>query len=188
MSAVIARVIWKRLDVPGHDEAQLISSGDGAVLSGSADFISNGKDCRFDYRVECSPDWRTSLCTISGSVGSDIVSLVIERDQSGWTVDGIAHPDLAGCEDIDLSFTPATNLLPVRRLSLAVGENSKVRAAWFRFPELDVQVLDQIYTRLDGNRFLYQSADRTFERILTVDQSGFVTDYPGLWIVESISS
>ena len=115
------------------------------------------------------------------------MSMVIERDQSGWTVDGIAHPDLAGCEDIDLSFTPATNLLPVRRLSLAVGENSKVRAAWFRFPELDVQVLDQIYTRLDGNRFLYQSADRTFERILTVDQSGFVTDYPGLWIVESIS-
>lgn len=183
------RILWKRLDVPGHDEAQLNSSADGAVLSGSANFISNGQDCRFDYRVECGRDWQTSGCTISGFVGADVVSMTIERDKSGrWSVDRIDRPDLARCEDIDLSFTPATNLLPIRRLDLAVAETAEVRAAWFRFPELDVQVLDQVYTRLDADRFLYQSADGTFERTLTVDHSGFVTEYPGLWIAESISS
>ena len=115
--------------------------------------------------------------------------MAIERDQSGrWTVDRIDRPDLAGCEDIDLSFTPATNLLPVRRLNLVIGESAEVRAAWLRFPKLDVQVLDQVYTRLDANRYLYQSADRTFERILTVNQAGFVIDYPGLWTAETISS
>ncbi|MFN2604156.1 MAG: putative glycolipid-binding domain-containing protein [Gemmatimonadaceae bacterium] len=189
MSAVIARIIWRRLDIPGHDEAELNSSEDGSVLSGSANFVSNGQDCRFDYRIDCGPDWQTSRCTISGFVGSDSVSMAIERDRAGrWTVDRIDRPDLAGCEDIDLSFTPATNLLPVRRLDLVVGERAEVRAAWVRFPELDVQILDQVYTRLDANRFLYQSGDSTFERILTVDQWGFVTEYPGLWITESISS
>jgi hypothetical protein len=38
-----------------------------------------------------------------------------------------------GCLDIDLGFSPSTNLLPIRRLTLAVGEAATVRAAWLPF-------------------------------------------------------
>lgn len=60
-----------------------------------------------------------------------------------------------------------------------------VRAAWIRFPELTTEVLKQVYTRLTPNQYLYGSAKGTFRRELKVDESGFVLDYPGLWMAET---
>src|SRR5205814_2718699 len=54
-----------------------------------------------------------------------------------------------GCLDVDLGITPSTNTLPIRRLGLAVGQAKEVRAAWIVFPELEVRLLTQTYTRLD---------------------------------------
>jgi hypothetical protein len=40
--------------------------------------------------------------------------------------------------------------------------------------------------RLTPNQYLlYESAKGTFRRELTVDESGFVLDYPGLWMAEA---
>jgi uncharacterized protein len=92
--------------------------------------------------------------------------------------------DLKGCDDVDLGFTPATNLLPIRRLNLSIGAKAAVRAAWVRFPQLSVEVLDQSYTRLADDRYLYESAGGSFRRELLVDDVGFVLDYPDLWSAE----
>jgi hypothetical protein len=46
---------------------------------------------------------------------------------------------MAGCVNIDLNFSPSTNLLPIRRLDLSVGASAIVRAAWLRFPGMNVQ-------------------------------------------------
>jgi hypothetical protein len=110
------------------------------------------------------------------------VSLEVGRDSAGkWTVGGTPAAGLDGCDDIDLGFTPATNLLPIRRLRLAVGAKATVRAAWIRFPELTVEVLDQVYTRFAEDRYLYESGGGAFRRELIVDDIGFVVDYPGVW-------
>ena len=63
-----------------------------------------------------------------------------------------------------------------------MGASADVRAAWVRFPELAIELLEQRYTRLAAHRYLYESAGGTFRRELTVDDHGFVVDYPGLWI------
>jgi uncharacterized protein len=94
---------------------------------------------------------------------------------------------LNGCDDIDLGFSPATNLLPIRRLELAVGAKAAVRAAWIRFPELTIEVLDQVYTRLAEDRYLYESAGGSFRRELIVDDIGFVIDYPDVWTAQARS-
>jgi hypothetical protein len=41
-----------------------------------------------------------------------------------------------------------------------------------------------VYTRLDNFTYRYSSDDGKFVRDLTVNDVGFVTDYPGLWQVE----
>ena len=43
------------------------------------------------------------------------------------------------CVDVDLSFTPATNTLPIRRLDLRVGDQAEVEVAWLTWPDLDVR-------------------------------------------------
>jgi hypothetical protein len=49
-------------------------------------------------------------------------------------------------------------------------------------------VLEQTYTRLSESTYLYESAGGAFRRELTVNDDGFVVDYPGLWREESGST
>jgi len=93
----------------------------------------------------------------------------------------IEIPAVAGCLDVDLAFTPATNILPLRRLRLAVGESREMTAAWVRFPDLSVEPLAQRYTRLDEGRVRYESRDGAFTAELEVDELGLVERYPPLW-------
>jgi uncharacterized glyoxalase superfamily protein PhnB len=85
--------------------------------------------------------------------------LVLARSSdNAWTVNDTPRLALDGCIDVDLGFSPSTNLLPIRRLRLAVGQRAAVRAAWVRFPELTLEVLEQTYTRLSESTYLYESA------------------------------
>ena len=101
-----------------------------------------------------------------------------------WQMNGVEKPDVNGCTDLDLNFSPSTNLLPIRRLNLEVGQQAEVKAAWLRFPSFELELFQQVYTRLDEFTYRYSSGGGTFVRDLTVNEVGFVTDYPELWQAE----
>src|SRR5687767_10360069 len=108
-----ASVLWRRVDAPGHDACRLARDGDEWRLSGAAVFAHESAPVRLDYQVHADAAWRTRRATVSGWVGGDAVRVEAQVDEGGrWTVDGRDRPDLAGCVDVDLAFTPATNLLP----------------------------------------------------------------------------
>ena len=88
--------------------------------------------------------------------------------------------DIQGCDDVDLSVTPATNTLPIRRLNLEVGSSVSVIAAWVKFPELTVEPLSQRYTRLRKDSYRYESNTGSSAQI-AVDDLGLVTAYPSGW-------
>ena len=141
-------ILWRRLDRPGHESAALARSGAGWRLEGSAVFSHEGEACRLDYRVLCDVAWRTLSGEVSGWVGERPISIGVAADPDGrWTLDGREVPGVAGCTDLDLNFSPSTNLLPVRRLQLAVGGQAPVRAAWLRFPGFALEPLEQVYRR-----------------------------------------
>ena len=100
-------------------------------------------------------------------------------------MNGLEMPEVSGAADIDLGFSPSTNLLPIRRLGLKVGEQAAVRAAWVRFPELTLELLEQTYARLTEDSYRYESGNGTVRRDLKVDETGFVLEYPELWRAES---
>jgi uncharacterized protein len=155
-------------------------------VSGVAVFVDAADPCRVDYEIHCDAQWTTRTCVLSGSIGARRVHLQIERDVTGeWSVDGTKVAAIRGCNDVDLGFSPVTNLLPIRRLALAVGAHALVRAAWVRFPELTVEVLEQSYVRVASDRYQYESAGGAFRRELTVDDFGAVIEYPGFWRAEA---
>ncbi len=92
-----------------------------------------------------------------------------------------------GCIDLDLNFSPSTNLLPIRRLALTVGETADVRAAWLRFPSFKLEPLPQQYRRIGETTYRYESAGGQFIADLKVNRSGFVVDYPSIWQAEITS-
>jgi len=181
-------ILWRRLDLPGHEAAAITQQRNRWNLAGTALFAYRRESCRLDYEIECDMHWGTRDVTVRGQIGDSPVSLVLSRDTEGaWCANGAAQPALQGCIDVDLGFSPSTNLLPIRRLKLAIGARADVRATWVRFPELTLEVLEQSYTRVAERTYRYESAGGEFTRELVVNDDGFVVDYPGLWRDESMA-
>jgi hypothetical protein len=178
-------ILWRRLDIPGHESARVFSRDSRWHLAGTAVFSHERQPCRLDYSVVCDTEWRTISGHVAGWVGAETIDLSISvgSDQQ-WLLNETEFPIVAGCTDLDLNFSPSTNLLPIRRLNLAVGEEAAVRAAWLRFPSFSLEPLEQIYRRLDETTYRYESAGGRFVADLQVNESGFVTLYPGVWQAE----
>lgn len=178
---------WRRLDVPGREESLLEQTPGGWRLTGRLEVEENDLIARLSYVIECDPAWRTLSADILGEANGQPVEYRILADAHGnWTLDGKPLPALAGAEDIDLGFTPATNTLPIRRLEaagLAVGQTAPVRSAWLRFPELRLEPLEQTYTRESERVYRYhaQVDGEPFTARLDVDEHGRVLRYEGLW-------
>jgi len=172
-------ILWSRLDRPGHESARLAKQGRLWLLSGTSVFAHEGQPCRLDYRVRCDAAWRTSAAQVAGWVGARPVTVKIAVDADrGWRLNGRECEAVAGCVDVDLNFSPSTNLLPIRRLDLAIGAEATVRAAWLRFPSFTLEPLEQVYRRIDAATYRYESAGGTFVAELEVDDAGLVTFYP----------
>jgi len=188
MMAHGATILWRRLDIAGHEAAVLLSAEGEQVLRGVAVLGHAGRPCEMSYTIACDESWRTTRVELSGHVAGVPRSLALRRSAAGeWRVDGAVRVDLAGCADVDLGFTPATNLLPIRRLALPVGASAQVRAAWVRFPECTVEVLEQSYARTGATTYRYESGGGTFCRELTVAENGLVLEYPDFWRVEALA-
>src|SRR5262245_53300092 len=111
------RILWRRLDLPGHDIATLEAIDAGWRLSGTAVFADDQRrPCRLDYLVICDSAWRTTAASVIGVVGDRDIDLGVSVDRDRrWRANGEECRGVEGCVDIDLGFTPSTNLLPIRR-------------------------------------------------------------------------
>jgi uncharacterized protein len=181
---------WRRLDAPGREEARIEQTAEGWRLTGELEVYEAGIRAQLIYVIECEQDWRTRRATVTGTASGAPVRFELAADGNGhWTLNGAPLPLVEGALDIDLGFTPATNLLPIRRLDLAVGERADVRTAWVRFPELRVEVLEQSYEREAPRVFRYDALvdGERFQARLDTDELGRVLLYEGLWEAELAS-
>ena len=178
-------ILWRAIYWPGHEACRLCRVGSEWHLEGTAVLLHEGHTCRLSYLIACDVNWQTRRATVSGWNGEQELNLELSVDADHrWHVNEVAKPAVEGCIDLDLNFSPATNLLPIRRLNLAVGQQAEVKAAWLRFPSFELEPLAQVYERLGEFKYRYSSRGGAFVAELTVNRSGFVTVYPQLWEVE----
>lgn len=177
-------VLWRGIYLRGHEACRLIAQDKNWHLEGTAVFSHNHEPCRLTYLVVCDQRWYTLRGSVAGWVGNQSVDLeiTVHSDRS-WQLNGTHQPAVAGCIDLDLNFSPSTNLLPIRRLSLSVGHEAEVNAAWLRFPSFQLERLSQRYRRTGELTYHYESSN-DFEADLEVNSDGFVINYPDLWEAE----
>lgn len=178
-AATIATARWRALDRDGTDTCRLTRLPSGWMLVGHARFRGNGDWSALDYVIRCDGDWHTTSADITGMHGDAEIALHVAHGPGGWTLNDTPQPQVDGATDIDLGFTPATNLMPLRRLP-EIGRLT-TRAAWLRDPDVGLAPLDQSYTRERGGLVHYHADQTAFDTQLKVDPHGFVTLYPGFW-------
>ena len=172
----VALVAWREVDGPGSHVCALRRDDGGYELSGAGTATAAGGLVEVRFTVRCDGGWVTR--EVEAHVGDGSVRLRLDDELTWWRGEE-ELADLRGVADVDLNFTPATNTLPIRRLSLGIDEAAEVTAAWVRFPDLAVLPLSQTYERTGDHEYRYASG--TFAAELEVDEHALVLDYPGGW-------
>ena len=178
-----SQLIWRNLIRGGKEHFRLWRATDRWIFQGTVtDSVEDGRPLLVEYELVCDLQWRTITVVIHQVLASEPRDIALQSDGEGsWKMNGKSAFALPGCLDIDLSITPATNTLPIRRLDLAVGKSERVVAAWLRFPELILEPLWQTYTRVEEFRYRYES-DTGFSTEIEVDGSGLIASYPPAWV------
>ncbi len=177
----MARVVrWTDWDGKGLEH--LAIADDGTWITARSLVIGERNGCRFglSYTLILDPLWRVREVRAEMVDGARLHLL---SDGLGEWRDGhcAALPRLTGCIDVDIAATPFTNTLPIRRLELGVGESRTIKVAYVSLPDLGVGAVEQRYTRLTDNRYLYEGLSTGFVAELEVDGDGIVGDYPGVF-------
>lgn len=172
---------WAAESGCGLEHLVIRQEPNGVVAEGLVIGERFGSGYAAHYRIEVAHDWSTrNVCV--GLVGGP--TLLLSADGAGaWRdAEGKPLPLLDGCIDVDISATPFSNSLPIRRLALNQGERRQIRVVYLAVPGLTVDPVDQAYTCLEpGRRYRYEGLFREFESELCVDAQGLVEDYPSLF-------
>lgn len=175
-------VMWRRvLDDKSFELVTVARIGESYRLRGTALIAEESAPSRVDYVIDCGAGWETRSAEIHQVLGEKVTALSFTADRGNWRRNGEPAPELEGCTDIDLGISPSTNMLPVNRLRIPVGESREIRAAWVLFPQCTVEPAQQSYERLALTRYRYRSVASGFTALIEVDDAGLPSDYSGIW-------
>jgi hypothetical protein len=180
-SRTISTGLWQLLQGTGLERFEFAQAGELWILRGTVLTLSNAA-AEMKYEIVCNGQFCTQSAHIAlrDALGERTTEVV--RENGHWYQNEAQVEGLDEAIDIDLGWSPSTNTLPIRRLSLTVGESSgPVRAAWVQFPELKLQLLEQEYHRVDDRVYLYLGGGGRFQAKLLVDEYGMVEEYEGFW-------
>lgn len=175
--------LWESLDEAGFEHVRVDDSHPGwTVYDSMIVRAHDGEIRRGGYTLIVDKAWNVLEIRIMAETepGSMIAQHLLADGNGNWTdAEERVIPSLRGCIDVDIAWTPLTNTLPLRRVDLAVGEPQEIDVVYFSMPDLGISRVRQRYTRLDDRRVRYEGLDSGFTVDLTIDDEGFVVEYPG---------
>lgn len=171
---------WRSVQTPGFELVDFGERANGTDARGMIISEADGVAFGAVYHIRLRQDGTFEGLNLQLLDGR---KLTLRSDGKGrWTEnDGAPRPDLVDCIDIDLSGSPFTNNLPIRRTRFAIGTPEDFTMAFVALDSLSVTPHEQTYTRLDDDRFRYHSKTTGFQSDLIVDSEGVVLTYPGLF-------
>ena len=177
---IVAR--WQDWDARGIEHLVLREGMREIVAESVVVGVADGTPFALRYRIRCDKLWRVRSAEIE--IVGENRKIEIAGDGTGnWSgASGKPIPKLKGAIDIDLSATPFTNTLPIRRLKLKPGQSAEITTVYILVPALTLATDPQRYTCIEARkRYRYESLDSDFMREIEVDRHGLVVNYPGLF-------
>lgn len=137
---------------------------------------------RIEYMLKTNAKWETTEVELRTQLNNKRQVLHYHKEETGyWQKDGAPVETLNGCTDVDISLTPFTNTLAINRLKLPINEAREIRVLYFDILEQSIRPVSQKYSRLSETTYKFENVPNDFEAIITVDDEGFVVDYPELF-------
>ena len=183
---MLRKLLWSNQADTGLEHFYLRTGDDEIMADGTVIGVEGNVAFRLHYAIRCDLKWQVRNVDVQ-SLTEHEQTIHLESDGLGnWTNErGHPVPELKGCFDVDITATPFTNTLPIRRLSLVPGQSAEIKVVYFTVPEMQVRVKPQRYTCLETSSargtFRFESLSDGFTAVIVVDADGLVEDYPGLF-------
>jgi hypothetical protein len=176
----IIKATWQNWEGDATEEITLRETKEGIFVES---IVTNGGQESFTarYTIVCDAWWRVRKFEIELTEKKE--KLGLESDGLGrWSNNSIVIAELSGAIDIDITATPFTNTLPIRRLKLKENRTEEISVVYVTVPELNVSAARQRYTCLIPNRrYRFEQPNIGFVREIETDENGLVLLYPGLF-------
>ena len=180
-------ILWTGREYYSLENCLVHSTKDGAEINSVIIGTYESKIYRVEYQIKTNENWETIFFEIKSQHSNNTEHLTFESDGKGnWFSDNKKIDQYNGCIDIDIPLTPFTNTLPIRRLNLTEGQEQQIRVVYIDILEGQVKPVHQKYTRLSPTEYHYENIPNDFETKITVDEFGFVIDYPELFVRTAI--
>ena len=196
------RLLWMKDDPLGMEHA-IVEIGDSGLVATSTALGTCPVPYRLDLELRVDAAWVTRRLALTATGDGWARSLVLERLES-WSAVVASNGDIppavlasipgdvidanevpAAVVDVDVQYSPLTNVMPIRRLGLdRPGAAGSFVMAWVSVPSLAVTLDPQRYTLLGSDNgqpcARFEAGDGFFTAVIRCDDTGLVVDYPGI--------
>jgi hypothetical protein len=163
---------WRSWDGEGDETLTLAWENEGWTASG---VVSREQ---VQYVLRLSPTWQVRQFILFRDLDEPDLWLATDGGGRWGEMNGAHRTELDGCYDIELTITPFTATLPIRRLPLHVGHTADITVVSIDVETLDVQPANRRYTRLASHRWACTDPDTSVTAEFDVDDHGLVLDHP----------
>ncbi len=181
----IRQAVWVAQDNAGAEHFCLTRHGDGFLAQGTVVGVADATPFSAYYTLRFTDDWHLRFATVRRlDLRGNALSIETDGKGTWFGSEDLPLKSLKGCLDVDISATPFTKSLPIRRLGLRKGQSAEVKVIHLDVPELKVQPAVQHYTCLQplgtkGGRFSFDGGGGADVVEISVDADGLVTEFPG---------
>jgi hypothetical protein len=176
-------LLWTGREYYSLENCLVSTTDKGTVINSVIVGKYNETIYRVEYEIRTNKDWHVVSFALRGFHSDQSLQWKFESDGNGnWTREGKPADEFKDCIDIDIPLTPFTNTLPINRLKLMPGSSQQIRVLYLDVLKQRISVVKQQYTRLSDTEYQYENIPNDFEATITVDASGFVVDYPQLFV------
>jgi hypothetical protein len=176
-------LLWSGREYYSLENCLADITADGLIVNSTIIGYYEEKIYRVEYLIRTNALWETIYLEINSRHDNQTQLLKFNGDGKGnWTSNGKPGQEFSGCIDVDIPLTPFTNTLPIRRLNLGDGETQEIKVIYCDLLDGCIKAVRQKYTRISATSYHYENVPNDFEATIQVDNSGFVVDYPSLFI------
>lgn len=184
-----AVLTWRAHDTTRMESVRVLLSGNRVKAYGRIVAAATDSHPAFSasYDLVTDESGATKRLSLTLTLAERERQLSIARsEENSWLVQDhqnqTKRPAFEGALDVDVVFSPFFNALPIRRTGIyRQPESLTLPVVYLRLPDLSVELEHISYSSADvdikdGIKVVSPVADT----VVTVDDDGFILDYPGL--------
>ena len=174
-------IIWEAIAWKGRERCQIAYLDNRYIVKSELNGRLEKTSFNLQYKLEINAGWNIESVHIDSMQNTKKLVNLGKDAKSRW-INEQSEPliEFSNCTDIDISLSPFTNTLPIRRLTFDRQSREAITVIYIDLPSGEIKPMKQWYTKLKNRRYKYED-ETGYTNTITVDENGFVIDYPNLF-------